>query len=245
MTADCSGIRACIQNRNQYDTIVNGTISLLLALMPVIFFFFCIFAPSLYPQFYVLTSGSVWYNIILGVFCLTLQYINYSMYVRMESHAKRDIEWRESLIQYAESIGAETEGLRKKHDENCGKDKFRMKIPCIVTIAITSVTLLFIVLYPYEDEIYVGWFYLMIIAPILTFLLTIPRNLGYPYTHESGQIEFRIDTVVCAVCPFPDFKMEMRACGITGRADDADLLSDSYVLSDADCEGRKVSIECV
>jgi len=196
MKADCSEFRRCIQERNRYDTIVNGFISLLLVLMPVVFFFAFLFIPSIIPQFYFLTysNNSDHFTIAIGVFCLIVQYINYSMYLRMERHSKRDATWRSSLIHCTESLDTDVIEMRAKHEEISKKDVFRMKIPCLITIGITMLGLLYFVIRPFDLNEYSTFYYAaaiaMIGAPFVTFILTIPANLSYPFRHETEQFEF-------------------------------------------------------
>ncbi len=196
MEADCSQFRTCIQERNNYDTIVNGLISLLLAVMPMIVMFSFLIIPSVIPQFYFLTSSSNsdHLSIDVGVFCLILQFINYSMYLRMERHSKRDVTWRMSLIHCTESIGADTSEMYAKHESITVKDTFRMKIPCLVSIGITMIGLFYLVTRPIDpnsfDLFYPIAIFLLIGTPIIMFILTMPANLGYPYRHETEQFEF-------------------------------------------------------
>ncbi|MBE6523564.1 MAG: hypothetical protein E7Z65_01635 [Thermoplasmata archaeon] len=196
MDADCSEFRTCIQERNRYDTIVNGLISTLLALMPMVFFFAFLFVPSIIPQFYFLTfsSNCDHQSIEIGVFCLVVQYINYSMYLRMERHSKRDFTWRSSLIHCTESLGADVSEMRAKHEAISSRDTFKMKVPCLISIGITMLGLFYIVTRPINpneyDVFYTAAAVALIGAPVITFILTMPANLGYPYRHETDQFEF-------------------------------------------------------
>ncbi len=177
--------RENLENRNRWDTIINGPICFLLLIGPILFAFYDWGGQD---QFYITTfpeyAGKLVASAVEGFMVVVLLF---TMYNRFVTHAYRDGKWREALISYADSQGLKTDALLAEHRRITGEDKFSMTKAMVAVIVITALgAFIAIVFFPMELMGRV-----LIWVPVLIALLfAIPTCIRYPRKHESDQIRF-------------------------------------------------------
>lgn len=193
-------LRRNLADRYNRDSIVSGVLMLTLVLMPIVFMLFSLWIDG--DQYYI-TSYSEYtgYTVASVMEAFIILVITFSMYGRLVGHSERDIEWRESLISFAESKGADTSKLRIRHESIMKKEHFRMRVMLIVLLAVMVVLC-------YRAMTVDGYdsperILMIFVPPVLGFFLTLPKNLFFPYRHEKRQIQFT-----------EDLRNALRPCGI-------------------------------
>jgi len=188
MTDDgLDAFRKNLKRRYDRDHIISPSLTLLLVLIPV--FFYIILKYVLFGRYYELVYESrILESIALMITLLIYMAIVFSLYSRLASHAKRDMEWREILIGFAESRGADTARLREMHEDITDRDRFPMLIPINLLLGLMVVFSALVIII---DDLDWAIIVLMILFPTVeVFKMAMPANLLYPRRHEKEQIEF-------------------------------------------------------
>ncbi|MBQ7979620.1 MAG: hypothetical protein IJ248_07725 [Candidatus Methanomethylophilaceae archaeon] len=179
--------RKNLRTRYDRDHIISAPLAIILVLIPLIYYI--ILRYVLFARYYELVYEARLLQSIAFVMTLFIYVvIAYSLYSRLASHAKRDTDWRESLIAFADSEGADTTELRRLHEGITSRDRFQM-LPylnalVLVMIVCSTIAIIFSHL---PDEI----IFTMILRPAFAVLLiATPSNILYPHRHEIKQIEF-------------------------------------------------------
>lgn len=177
--------RANLENRNRWDTIINGPICFLLLISPILFAFYDWGGED---QFYIAAFDEYAAPVVASaVEAFMIVVLLFTMYNRFVTHSKRDRMWREALIHHAESQGLGIQGLKAEHQAITDKDTFNMVRPLMAVIALTATgSFLAIVFFPMDLT---GRF-LIWIPVLLGLIIAIPTCVRYPLRHESDQIRF-------------------------------------------------------
>ena len=179
--------RKNLKTRYDRDHIISTPIAIALVFLPVLYYL--ILKYILFARYYELVYETRLLQsiaVVMTLFIFTV--ISFCLYARLSSHDKRDSEWRECLIFFAEKKGAETDELRKYQDKISPRDRFHLvKLLQILLLALAVCCAIAIIFDNLTDKI----LYSMIIIPAaLVIALTIPYNILYPSRHEKEQIEF-------------------------------------------------------
>ncbi|MBO6084639.1 MAG: hypothetical protein J6O90_06135, partial [Candidatus Methanomethylophilaceae archaeon] len=186
MSLDSLGpYRANLENRNIWDTIINGPICFLLLISPILFAFYDWGGED---QFYITAFDEYAAPVVASaVEAFMIVVLLFTMYNRFVTHSKRDRMWREALIHHAESQGLGTQALKAEHQAITDRDTFNMVRPLMAVIALTATgSFLAIVFFPMDLT---GRF-LIWIPVLLGLIIAIPTCVRYPLRHESDQIRF-------------------------------------------------------
>ncbi|AGI48045.1 hypothetical protein TALC_01053 [Thermoplasmatales archaeon BRNA1] len=197
----------CVSRRYLYDTVINGKVTLLMVILPIIVAVAAFLRVDGLDDLDSIGSfGMVVVLVFYPVECLVISSVAYCMYNRLRDHSIRDDRWREDLIRIAESRGARTSPM-KSIDAKCRKEGGFVWIAVIrlllilITVYVIWVFFFFIPEY-YDDPsifrlgfdgfggsssvfIFGGWAVCTLIV-----LLSILKILIYPHWHESRQGEF-------------------------------------------------------
>ncbi len=140
-------------------------------------------------------------QVIMNLEMFVIMAILYQMYRRLRTHAQRDKLWRQSLIQFANRMGADSTGLEELDRKIRNREHFLLT-PIIVLLMVAMFVycvILFLHYIPFwagsvmsdtfiEQTMYVG-FGLCLAQLILIFL----KVLTYAYRHERRQCEFTLE----------------------------------------------------
>ena len=129
----------CVLNRDRYDVLINGSSLLFLLVMPVfagLIVYFYVRAYGIGEQ-RVMMVPLVFEALIIGI-------ILYKLYARMSAHAKRDREWRDSLIEYARESGADVGGMIAADRDARSIDVFLMRYPVAAILIIGGLAVVYL-----------------------------------------------------------------------------------------------------
>ena len=184
---DLQPFRNNLKRRYDMDVMVSGLLAVLIALIPLLYYY--ILNTFFYGRYYdIVNEVNIFEWMTYAITGCTIVAVIYPLYTRLITHAKRDREWRESLISFAESKGASTSALREKHQEITDGDRFRMLIPLKIFAGLTAVSTYVMVVFGS-----IHWLQQIVsifVGPIGALIITMPTLIKFPYRHESDQIEF-------------------------------------------------------
>lgn len=188
MTDESLGpFRNNLKTRYDRDHIISAPLTIALVFLPLLYYL--ILKYILFARYYELVYETrLLQNIAVVMTLFIFTVISFCLYSRLSLHAKRDMEWRECLIFFAEKKGAETDGLRRYHENIASRDGFRMVIPLqILLLTMVVCCAVAIVFSDLPDEVLNT---MILIPAVLVILITTPSNIHYPIRHEKEQIEF-------------------------------------------------------
>ncbi len=178
-------LRINLENRNRWDTIINGPMCLALLIGPIFFAFYDWGGDG---QYYI--TGFEEYAgplVASAVEAFMIVILLFTMYNRFVTHSRRDKMWREALIRHTESEGLNTDALVEYHRAITESDQFSMVRPLIAIILITAASsILAIIFFPMDIMGRV----LIWIPVALGLLFALPTCIRYPVKHENDQIRF-------------------------------------------------------
>ena len=195
--------REVVSMRYKKDTIMNGFATAVTLVMPLIVLGIVeLLVATRIGRFEALEPyGTLAAQIIINIEMFVVMAILYQMYRRLRTHAQRDKLWRQSLLQFANRMGADTEALTELDRKIRHREHFLLT-PIIVLLMVAMFVYcvaLFIYLTPYwagsiysgtfmEDTMYIGMM-LCAVQLILIFF----KVLTYAYRHEKRQCDFTLE----------------------------------------------------
>ena len=198
--------REIVSLRYKKDTIMNGFATAVTLLMPMAVLGFVLFLANigigdfggLKDYQYLIVQVSIYIQMFV------IMAILFQMYRRLGTHAQRDKLWRQSLIQFANRMGADTVGLCELDRRIARREHFLLTPVIIALMAAMFVycVILFVYYTPrwaftddtvyLEDPMYIG-----IILCLIQLALIFFKILTYAYKHEKRQCEFTLELSKC------------------------------------------------
>lgn len=196
--------------RYKKDTIMNGFITLVVVVLPIILLgiikLLVLVGPAAFDPLE--KYDTMIEQIITTIELSIIMAIMYNMYKRLRTHSQRDRPWRKSLIVFANRMGADTSELEYIDEKICRKEHFTLTSIIVLLMAMMFVycVYLFIAVAPLHayyvveeaaTAVYAEGLLIGLVICLVQFILIIIKILTFPYKHERRQCEFTLELSKC------------------------------------------------
>ncbi len=195
--------REIVSLRYKKDTIMNGFATAVVLLMPLL-------VMSLVQLLIEMKVGrleelepykNMVSQIVINIEMFVVMAILYQMHKRLRTHAQRDKMWRQSLIQFANRMGADTYELEEIDRKIRAREHFPLTpvIMLLMGLMFLFCVYLFVYYAPYwltvegSDEFLSNTMYIGIILCLAQLIIIFYNVLTYAYKHEKRQCEFTLE----------------------------------------------------
>ena len=195
--------REIVSLRYKKDTIMNGFATAVVLLMPLL-------VMSIVQLLIEMKVGrleelepykNMVSQIVINIEMFVVMAILYQMHKRLRTHAQRDRMWRQSLIQFANRMGADTYELEEIDRKIRAREHFPLTpvIMLLMGLMFLFCVYLFVYYAPYwltvegSDEFLSNTMYIGIILCLAQLIIIFYNVLTYAYKHEKRQCEFTLE----------------------------------------------------
>lgn len=190
-----------VVRRNQRDLVMNGFATALILIMPVATLIALSIAMSIEdsPVSELKEYSSIVIMMPLILEALIAMFMARTMYTRLSDHSERDAEWRNAIIRHVRVGGLDPTELERIDAGIRKKERFRARglINIILFSTLLFITWMFVYGIPSKSQsdydammgFAMAW---GAVACVLTFMMIVPKALGFAYVHEKGQSRFTV-----------------------------------------------------